>query len=213
YDVTAEGNFEGENILNIKTFDAEKRKRLKTSREKLFTEREKRIKPFRDEKVLTAWNGLMLAAFAEAARVLQSDEYLAAAKRNADFLLAELTEDDGDAIRVLRTWKGGTAKLNGYLEDYANLADGLIELYQACGEEKYLTAAKRLAEAMITEFWDAESGGFYFTSNTHEELLVRNKDMVDNAAPSGNSAAADVLLRLAKIYGDERFARFAVTVQ
>ncbi len=213
YDITAEGNFEGKNILNIKEENAELRKRFAPLREKLFAEREKRIKPFRDEKILTAWNGLMLAAFAEAARVLRSDEYLAIAKKNADFLLENLTVDSGDSIRLLRTWKGGKAKLNGYLEDYANLADGLIELYQACGDEKYLAAAKALAETMITEFWDVENGGFYFTSNDHEELLVRNKDYYDNATPSGNSVAADVLQKLAKFYGDERSERFAVTVQ
>lgn len=210
YDVTAEGNFEGSNILNVKNENAETRERLRASREKLFAEREKRIKPFRDEKILTAWNGLMLAAFAEAARILQSDDYLSIAKRNADFLLENLMVENA---RLLRTWKDGKAKLNGYLEDYANLADGLIELYQACGDERYLEKAKALAESMITEFWDGDEGGFYFTSNDHEELLVRNKDYYDNATPSGNSVAADVLQKLAKFYNDERFERFAVTVQ
>jgi len=113
---------------------------------------------------------------------------------------------------LLRAWKDGKAKLNGYLEDYANLADGLIELYQVSGEEKYLAEAKLLADAMISEFWDAENGGFFFTSNDHEELIVRNKDFFDNATPSGNSAAADVLLRLSKFYGEEKYERFATTV-
>ena len=197
----------------------------------LFAKRETRIKPFRDEKVLTAWNGLMLAAFADAAAVLGSEEYLEVAKRNAEFLLNELVQktdregglndqhpdpalSNGQAssgLRLLRTWKGGKAKLNGYIEDYANLADGLIGLYQVSGEIRYLDEAKRLADAMITEFWDAENGGFYFTSNDHEELIVRNKDFFDNATPSGNSAAADVMLRLSKFYGDERYERFAAT--
>lgn len=101
----------------------------------------------------------------------------------------------------MRTWKDGRAKLNGYIEDYANFADGLIELYQVSGEAKYLHAARELADAMIVEFWDVENGGFFFTSNDHEKLIVRNKDFVDNATPSGNSVAADVLLRLAKFYG------------
>ena len=108
--------------------------------------------------------------------------------------------------------KTATAKLNGYIEDYANVADGLIVLYQVSGEVKYLVEAKRLAELMITEFWDADNGGFFFTSNDHEELIVRNKDFYDNATPSGNSVAADVLLRLAKLLGDEKYERFAVTV-
>jgi len=210
YDVTAEGNFEDRNILNIKKEDPDIRKRLEPLREKLFVEREKRIKPFRDEKILTAWNGLMLAAFAEAARVFRNDEYLLIAKRNAEFLIEDLMTESG---RLLRTWKDGKAKLNGYLEDHANLADGLIELYQACGDEKYLQKAKELAELMITEFWDGDNGGFYFTSNDHEELLIRNKEFYDNATPSGNSVAADVLQKLSKFYGDERFERFAVTVQ
>jgi uncharacterized protein YyaL (SSP411 family) len=112
---------------------------------------------------------------------------------------------------VLRTWKDGKAKLNGYIEDYANLADGLIELYQVSGEERYLSESKRLADSMITEFWDEENGGFFFTSNDHEELIVRNKDFFDNATPSGNSVAADVLLRLSKFYGEEKYEAFALT--
>ena len=222
FDVTAEGNFEGENILNVKNpvspalgsdtaSDADasmQAGRLRSSRDRLFTEREKRIKPNRDEKVLTAWNGLMLAAFADAAGVLGNDEYLDVAKRNAEFIAKELRQDG----RLLRTWKDGAAKLNGYIEDYANVADGLIVLYQVSGDVNYLTEAKRLADIMITEFWDEENGGFFFTSNDHEELVVRNKDFYDNATPSGNSVAADVLLRLAKLLGDEKYERFAVTV-
>ncbi len=219
YDISAEGNFEEKNILNVRHTVESAAARLKidevrlttvldSARPKLFAEREKRIKPFRDEKILTAWNGLMLAAFAEAAAILDSKEYLEVAKRNADFLLGSL-QNDG---RLLRTWKDGRSKLNAYIEDHANLADGLIELYQASGEISYLSEAKRLADRMITEYWDGESGGFFFTSADHEELIVRNKDFYDNATPSGNSSAADVMLRLAKYYGDEKYDRFAVTV-
>ncbi len=280
YDVTEAGNFEESNILNVKnpvaaapgsarTADAAPTTpsakaaatppktggesewgRLRPSREKLFAAREKRIKPFRDEKVLTAWNGLMLAAFAEAAAILGSEEYLKIAKGNADFLLGNLFEKaalkegttpsaeasatppktGGEPERttpsaqsgvhpsfvsrgaLLRTWKDGRAKLNGYIEDHANLADGLIELYQVSGETKYLLEAKRLADIMITEFWDEENGGFFFTSNDHEELIVRNKDFYDNAAPAGNSVVADVLLKLAKLFGEEKYERFAAAV-
>ena len=209
YDVTAGGNFEGENILNVKNpVEQSVSARMGELREKLFVNREKRVKPNRDEKVLTAWNGLMLAAFADAAAVLANDEYLQIAKRNAEFIRARLQHDG----RLLRTWKDGAAKLNGYVEDYANVADGLIVLYQVSGEVKYLSEAKRLADLMITEFWDEEDGGFFFTSNDHEELIVRNKDFYDNATPSGNSVAADVLLRLAKLTGDDKYERFAVTV-
>ncbi|MGB7209673.1 MAG: thioredoxin domain-containing protein [Pyrinomonadaceae bacterium] len=243
YDVTAEGNFEETNILNVKNplgsdsgqliVDSGK---LVGLRKRLFDEREKRIKPFRDEKVLTAWNGLMLAAFAEAAAVLGNEDYLQIAKRNADFLLENLQKPDREEGRndkvesyalanaqasasdtsgrpqLLRTWKDGRAKLNGYIEDYANLADGLIELYQVSGETKYLLEAKQLADTMITEFWDEENGGFFFTSNDHEELIVRNKDFYDNATPAGNSVAAAVLLKLAKLFGEEKYERFAATV-
>ena len=216
YDVSEEGNFEEKNILHVSyTHEAAARALkiaaselisiLETGRNKLFAAREKRIKPFRDEKVLTAWNGLMLAAVAKAAAVFGDKDYLDIAKRNADFLLENLQRDG----RLLRTWKDGRAKLNAYLEDYSNLADGLIELYQASGNLHYLAEARRLAELMITEFWDEETGGFFFTSGDHEELIVRNKDFYDNATPSGNSAAADVLLRLAKFYGDEKYERFA----
>ncbi|MFN0140989.1 MAG: thioredoxin domain-containing protein [Pyrinomonadaceae bacterium] len=205
YDVTATGNFEGKNILNVK--DPQAPAPDPVACEKLFKAREGRVKPFRDEKVLTAWNALMLAAFADAARVLKSDDYLRIAERSADFLLKHLRRD----TLLLRTWKDGTAKLNGYVEDYANVADALLELYQATGKVERIAQARRLADTMITEFWDEENGGFFFTSNDHEELIVRNKDFYDNATPSGNSVAADVLLRLAKFTGDERYERFAVT--
>ncbi|HMQ05252.1 MAG TPA: thioredoxin domain-containing protein [Pyrinomonadaceae bacterium] len=237
YDITATGNFEGKNILNIKDLnslaaDTLSDGRVSAMKRKLFDEREKRIKPFRDEKVLTAWNGLMLAAFAEAAAILDSREYLEIAKRNADFLIGQLMlKSNGEhgldekpseqpeadrpnstsGGRLLRTWKDGNAKLNGYIEDYANLADGLIELFQVSGESKYLTEARGLAETMIERFWDEENGGFYFTADDHEQLIVRSKDLFDNATPSGNSVAADVLLKLSKFYGDERFERYAHT--
>ncbi len=219
YDVSGAGNFEEENILNVKNTLSETaevlritpeklRDVLEKGREKLFAEREKRIKPFRDEKILTAWNGLMLAAFAEASAILESADYLEIARKNADFLLENLQSDG----YLLRTWKDGKAKLNAYLEDYANFADGLTELFQVSGEVKYLKEAKRLADLLITEFWDEENGGFFFTANNHEELLVRKKDFQDNATPSGNSVAADVLLKLAKLTGEEKYERFAVTV-
>jgi uncharacterized protein YyaL (SSP411 family) len=219
YDISEEGNFEEKNIPNVNYTIAATAKALKISEEKLtevlergrkllFEEREKRIKPFRDEKILTAWNGLMLAAFAEASAVLDNKDYLEIAKRNADFILENLQKDG----HLLRTWKDGRAKLNAYLEDYADFADGLIELYQVSGETRYLQEAKRLVDLMITEFWDEEAGAFYFTANNHEELLIRTKDFYDNATPSGNSVAADVLLKLAKLVGDERYEKFAVTV-
>lgn len=219
YDVSERGNFEENNILNVRNTTTAAAEVLAITEERLnevivraravlFAEREKRIKPNRDEKVLTAWNGLMLGAFADAAAILASDEYLEVAKRNAEFILTHLQMDG----RLLRTWKDGSAKLNGYIEDYANVADGLIVLYQVSGEIVHLQEARRMADLMITEFWDEDSGAFFFTSNDHEELIVRNKDFYDNATPSGNSVAADVLLKLARLVGDEKYERFAVTV-
>ena len=219
FDVTEHGNFEEKNILNVRNSLEISAEQLQISEEKLkeileragkllFEEREKRIKPFRDEKVLTAWNGLMLATFAEASAILDNQDYLGIARRNADFILENLQKGGF----LLRTYKDGRAKLNAYLEDYANFADGLVELFQVSGEIKYLTEAKRLADLMIKEFWDADGGGFFFTGNNHEELPVRSKDFYDNATPSGNSAAVDVLLKLAKLTGDEKYERFAVTV-
>ncbi|MBL8182493.1 MAG: thioredoxin domain-containing protein [Blastocatellia bacterium] len=205
YDITKGGNFEGHNILNLR--EASSERPLADLCKKLFDYREKRVKPGRDEKVLTAWNGLMLAAFADAAGVLGNGPYLEIAKNNAAFIKRELKIGD----RLLRTWKDGRAKLNGYVEDYANVADGLLELFKVTGDASYLADAKELADVMITEFWDEENGGFFFTSHDHEELIVRNKDLWDNATPSGNSVAADVLLRLAKLTGEEKYERFSVT--
>ncbi|HEX8638802.1 MAG TPA: thioredoxin domain-containing protein, partial [Pyrinomonadaceae bacterium] len=219
FDVTENGNFEGENILNVRSSPEIAAKQLgidrdeideilERSRKVLFEAREKRIKPFRDEKILTAWNGLMLKAFAESAAILESEEYLRVARKNADFILENLQKDG----YLLRTFKDGRGKLNAYLEDYANFADGLIELFQVSGEIKYLTEAKRLVDLMIAEFWDTENGGFYFTASNHEQLLLRSKDFYDNAMPSGNSVAADVLLKLSKLTGDENYQSYAQTI-
>lgn len=218
FDVTKGGNFEGKNILNrprtidaaasaLKTEPFEMFSLLENGKKTLFDLRETRIRPHRDEKVLASWNGLMLAAFAEAAGVLQNDTYLRAAEKNAQFLLNEMLTDEG---RLYRSWKGGEAKLNGYLDDYANVADGLLALYRTTGKIGYFTSVKSLCDQMIEHFWDQEAGGFFYTSNDHEELVVRSKDFTDNATPSGNSATADVLLQIAKLTGDERYERFAV---
>jgi uncharacterized protein YyaL (SSP411 family) len=219
YDVTKGGNFEGSNILHV-TASLEEvaqkagisveelRAALRRGREKLFAARELRVKPGRDEKVLTSWNGLMLASFAEASVMLERTDYLAIAERNAAFILSEMRRDG----LLLRTYKDGQAKLNAYLEDYAFYADGLVALYQASGELRWLEEARSLAERMIEEFWDQEDGGFFYTGQSHEELIVRTKDYFDNATPSGNSVAAEVLLTLAALTGNENYQRTAVTL-
>ena len=219
YDVTPQGNFEGKNILNVRRSVADVaktagvseerlREALERGRRELFAVRERRIKPGRDEKILTAWNGLMLASFAEAAAVLNRADYLEVARQNAQFVLDNLRPDG----LLLRTYKDGVAKLNGYLEDYAFFADGLVALYESTGELRWLEEVRSITERMIEEFWDAEEGGFFYTGVSHEELIVRSKDYFDNATPSGNSVAAEVLLRLGVLTGNEEYGRKAVTI-
>jgi uncharacterized protein YyaL (SSP411 family) len=157
--------------------------------------REKRVRPGRDEKILTDWNGLMLRAFADAAAFLQREDYRAAAESNADFLLQTLW----DGRQLLHNFKDGRARFNGYLDDYANLADGLFALYSLTFEPRWLESAIRVADRMIDQFWDTANGGFYFTGREHEALVTRTKDYFDNATPSGNSVAADVLLRMGAV--------------
>jgi uncharacterized protein YyaL (SSP411 family) len=219
FDVTDEGNFEGHNILHISaTLDEvaargnvtvdEARAILDRGRQQLFQIREQRIKPGRDEKVLTAWNGLMLASFAEGAAILDRDDYRKVAEVNADFLLANLYRDG----LLLRIWKAGEAKLNGYLEDYACLIEGLICLFEATGRVRWLEQAVALTNKMIAEFWDDQDGGFFFTGGSHEELIVRSKDFLDNATPSGNSVAAFGLQKLAVLTNNEQYQRYATTI-
>jgi uncharacterized protein YyaL (SSP411 family) len=208
YNITEAGNFEGKNIPNVTLSDEEVAKSLEESRRRLFELRETRIKPDRDEKILTAWNGLMLASFAEAGVILNRRDYTDAARRNAEFVLSNLREDG----RLLRTWKDGRAKFNAYLEDYAFLSEGLLTLFETAGELRWLKEAIALADRMIEEFWDDESGGFYFTGKSHESLIVRSKDYFDNATPSGNSVAAMVLLRLAALTGRESYRSLATAV-
>jgi uncharacterized protein YyaL (SSP411 family) len=209
YGVTQGGNFEGANILNVPKPETEP-PGLDEARAKLYETRERRVHPGRDDKVLTAWNGLMLRAFAEAALALDEPRYRDVAIRNAEFLLDTMRPaaaaggagPDGRAAdfqsrRLLRTWKSGAAHLLGYLEDYACLADGLLALYEATFEARYLTTAGQLAEEMIDLFWDDEAQGFFDTGRDHEALIIRPRDFWDNATPSGTSVAADVLLHLA----------------
>jgi uncharacterized protein YyaL (SSP411 family) len=179
--------------------EEELRHRLDRSRRKLLEVRNRRIWPGRDEKVLTSWNGLMIAAFAQSYQVLEHSPYLEAAQRAADVVLARMRTKTG---RLLRTCGAGAdAKLNAYLEDYAFLADALITLYEACFEPRWLEAALQLAEVMIDQFWDRAEGGFFYTANDHEHLIARTKDPHDSSIPSGNSMAVTALLRLGKLTG------------
>jgi len=174
----------------------------------LFTERERRIKPGRDEKVITAWNGLMLEAFAEAAAVLGRDDYRETAERSARFILDTLVKDG----LLLHVYKDGRAKHVGFLDDYAFVVSGLVTLYEATGQPRRLESAIQLADKMVEEFWDEDGGGFFYNGRSGEQLIVRNKDYFDNATPSGNSVAAEALLRLSVLTGKEDYRRKAVNV-
>jgi uncharacterized protein YyaL (SSP411 family) len=176
-----------------KMTEVELEQRLSPIRQKLFDARSQRERPLTDTKILTSWNGLMIRGFADAGRGLKNEEYVKAAERAADFVLQRLRTDDG---RLLRTFGKGQAKLNAYLNDYAFLADGLIALFQATGEAKWLTAADELTAKQLELFWDETSGGFFFISDDHETLLARAKNPYDGAQPSGNSVAAQNLVFL-----------------
>jgi uncharacterized protein YyaL (SSP411 family) len=205
FDVTEHGNWEESNILNIRRdADPAMEAKIANAKKKLYAARLNRIKPGRDEKVLTDWNGLMLRAFAEAAAYLGREDYRAVAESNANFLLTTMW----DGTRLLHSYKDGRARFNAYLDDYANLADGLVALYELTLDAKWLDAAVQIADRMIDQFWDPD-GGFYFTSKDHEALLTRTKDFFDNATPAGNSVAADVLVRLGAILEREDYRKKA----
>jgi uncharacterized protein YyaL (SSP411 family) len=210
YDVNPGGNWEGHNILHrVKSYDLsarmlglpepELRRQLDEAKRKLFEVRGRRVWPGRDEKALTSWNGLMMAAFAQAAQVLDHPAYAETASRAAHFLLERMRAPDG---RLRRTYNAGSEpKLNAYLEDYAFLLDGLVSLYEATFAPRWITAALELERVLSQQFWDPAEGGFFYTGRDHEELIARTKDPHDSSIPSGNSMAVTALLRLAKLTG------------
>jgi uncharacterized protein YyaL (SSP411 family) len=178
-------------------------------RAELFEMREARPKPARDDKVIASWNGLALAAFAECGRVLDRADWVDAARALGEFLLGSMSAEGG---RLHHTWRDGTAKGTGFLEDYADVANGLLELHAATGELRWLEEANRLARLAIELFHDGQHGGFFQTPSDGEELVVRRKVFDDSPAPSGNSMLAYVLLRLSRIYGDDELEHKAVGV-
>jgi len=221
YGVTPNGNFEGKNILNIRQ-DPEAYAEAKgitpqqldeiisRSSKALLDVREQRIHPMRDDKVLASWNGLMLRSFAEAAAALGRADYLDAAVKNAGFLVGTMKSQG----RLLRTYRDGQAKLLGYLEDYSFVIDGLLALYEATFDMRWLDEAVTLADSMIELFWDEGIGGFYDTGSDHETLVVRPRDVFDNAQPCGGSVASDALLKLAVFTGNNDYnAKAAVPLQ
>ena len=218
YDITDQGNWEHRNIPNrLRPIEAvlkelnltldELTETIVRVRPLLYRARQTRVPPGLDDKIITAWNGMMISAMAEAGRVLGIDRYIDGAKKAADFLLQMHRTADG---ALLRTSRQGRAHLDGVLEDYAYLAEGLIDLYEACGQERYLTVALQLAERIVDLFQDRDQGGFYTTAKTHETLIMRAREGADGATPSGNAVATSALTRLSFHYDRQDLREAAI---
>ena len=216
FDVTVSGNFEGKNILHHRiNRDAcaarldcsvtELQRRLDAARQRLLQERSQRIPPECDDKVLAAWNGMMLSAFAQAAFVLDRPDFLDVACKCAEFLFHEMVVRS----RLRRSWKEGRVARVGFLEDYALVISGWLDVYQATGQDVWLDRAEELTQVQLSRFGDTQEGDFYFTPDDHEDLLIRNKEYFDNATPSGNSVSCLNLLRLAEFLGKNEYRRQA----
>jgi uncharacterized protein YyaL (SSP411 family) len=219
YDVSEQGNFENKNILHPILTVAQASKYFNRSvqeitalvavaKQKLFNAREKRIKPFRDEKVVTAWNGLALSGLAEAIKITGKSEYLQCAKRTVDFVFAEMFRNG----HLLHTYKDGVAKILGYLDDYAFFGVGLLDLFEASFDRSLLLKATELADMMLKEFSDDNDGAFFYTGKSHEQLISRAKPAFDASIPSGNSMAAQLLLRLYYYTSQDVYLKNAETV-
>jgi uncharacterized protein YyaL (SSP411 family) len=200
------GNFEGSNILTRGDSEPDD---LAAIRERLYQHRAKRVWPGLDDKRLTSWNALAIAALADAGAVLRESEYLDAARAAAEFVLRDLRGAGGE---LLRTFKDGEAKLGAYLEDHAFLLEALLTLYEATFEPRWFAEARALADTMIERFADEENGGFFETAADHEQLIARRKDLEDHPIPAGNSSAAYGLLRLAALTGEHEYERRAESV-
>ena len=210
FGVSERGNFEGRSILHLPAgLPDEPPPWYDDVRRALYGHRSRRVWPGRDDKRLTAWNALMIGALAEAGAALPCRDYLDAAVACAEFVRSELRGEDGP---LLRSYKDGEAKLNAYLEDHAYLVEALLTLYEATFDERWFDAARETADAMIERFADPEHGGFFTTSDDHEQLIARRKDVDDHPIPSGNSAAAFGLLRLAALTGEHDYEDQAVGV-
>jgi uncharacterized protein len=209
YGVTPEGNFEGRTILNRVRHrgDLEGPPQVEDARRRLFEARERRVRPGRDDKVLTEWNGLMLAALAEAAAATGRDDWLDAAVATGEFLLGSLRRDDG---RWLRSWQAdGGARHLAVAADLAALVDAFTRLAEATGEARWVAEAATTADALLDLFWDPARGGLFTTGTDAEQLVARDKDLMDNATPSANSLAAVALVRLAALTGEAHYRHHA----
>ena len=221
--VSAGGNFEGKNILHVAQDPALLAVRsgleleavlaaIARSREKLYAARARRVWPARDDKVIASWNGLMLRALAECARIFGRDDYRELALRNGSLLFREMVREGSEGPRVLRTRASGASTIPGYLEDHAALALGALALYELTFDRLWLDRARSLADAVITWFWDDATGAFYDTARDHEQLITRPREPTDTASPSGTSLAVELLLRIAEIFDDDSMRRRAAAV-
>ena len=212
--VTSSGNFEGHNILHVDVdpsvtarrsgrSEDELRAAVQRARATLYDVRAKRVWPARDEKILAGWNGLMLRAIAEAARIFRRDDYRELALSSGDFLFREMVHDG----RVMRTHTVGVTRLAGYLEDHAAVALGALALYELTFDRKWLDRAQLLADSTIEWFWSEETGAFFDTASDHEQLVTRPREITDNAVPSGTSLTAELLLRLGEMLHDAEYTR------
>lgn len=226
YGVSEAGNFEGKNILHVahepaaiarrwNLTEPQLEARLAPLRRNLLAVRSRRVRPSKDDKVLAAWNGMMISALAHGYQVLREPRYREAAERAADFVLGEMVRDG----RLLRTYRKsgpdgdqGTSKLPAYLDDYAEVASALVDLYEATFDLRWLEAADRLAAKMVADFWDPDKSGFFYTSADHRDLLVRMKPSYDGAVPSGNSVAALLLLRLSRLLDEKKYGQKAEAI-
>ena len=197
---------------DLKVTEAELLARLEPLKKKLFDHRAKRERPFLDTKVITAWNGQMVAAYARAGEVLKEKAYTDAATKAADFLLKTMRDKDGRLLRIYGAAPGSkpAAKGNGFLDDYAYLVHGLLNLHDATGEKRWLDEAKALTDGLMKWYADDRRGGFFYTAHDHEKLFARSKESYDGAQPSGNSIAARNLLRLGRKAGDAKATDFGV---
>ncbi len=217
YGITPQGNFEGgSSVLNIdssleKTSQLygipilELEEVLEEGRKKLFNEREKRVKPGRDEKILTSWNGLMISSFIDGFKVTYNEEYLNVARKAAHFILKKMRKDG----HLMRVFNKGKCQVKGYSEDYAFFIQGLIDLYEATFEIEWLKEADALNRRMIHQFWDERNGGFFFTGKENEFLIAQSKNPYDNVIPSSNSVGLFNLIRLGYLTGKESFKQKA----
>ncbi|HEU4943737.1 MAG TPA: thioredoxin domain-containing protein, partial [Solirubrobacterales bacterium] len=210
YGVTEAGNFEGRNVLHVAGgATAAAPDGLEQARRALYEARSQRLRPGLDDKRLTSWNALAIAALAEAGAVLERQDYLEAALTCAGFVFDALHDEEG---RLLRSFKDGEGRLNAYLEDHAFLLEALLTLYEASFEPRWFERAQALADTLLARFGDPERGGFFSTSDDHEALIARRKEIGDHPIPSGNSSAALGLLRLAALTGDRSYEGQALGV-